>query len=183
MRICISIFISFTLVGGLLAKKKVVRTKSNRPRTSHLSVSYEILGAGVLGGLTASYGLFDLLATPLVVSLNMGYLSNQAGCGSCFDVTLVPGVFVSALYGNKKHFLEATSGIDYAFGVINVAAETGAAIAFENSNFTPVVGVGYRFWPHRGGFTFRAMYYLFFGFESGAESWMGLSFGYAFKNI
>ena len=183
MRICISVFISLTLTGGLLARKKVVRTKPNRPRTSHLSVSYEILGAGVLGGLTVSYGFFDSLPISLVLSLNMGYLSNQAGCGDCFDVTLVPGVFVSALYGNKKHFLEATSGIDYAFGIIDVAEKTGAGITFENSNFTSVVGLGYRFWPHRGGFTFRAMYYLFFGFESGAESWMGLSFGYAFKNI
>lgn len=183
MRVCISVFISLTLAGGLFARKKVVRTKANRPRTSRLSVSYEILGAGVLGGLTASYGFFDLLPTPLVVSLNMGYLSNQAGCGGCFDVTLVPGVFVSALYGNKKHFLEATLGIDYALGMINVAEKTGAGITFENSNFTSVIGIGYRLWPHRGGFAFRAMYYLFFGFESGPESWMGLSFGYAFKSI
>ena len=180
MRIFISVFISLILAGGLLARKKVVTTKPNRPRTSRLSISYEILGAGVLGGLTASYGFFDSLPTPLVVSLNMGYLSNRAGCGGCFDVTLVPGVFVSALYGNKKHFLEATSGIDYALGIINVAEKNGAGITFENSNFTPVVGIGYRLWPHRGGFTFRAMYYLFFGFDSGTQSWMGLSFGYAF---
>ena len=178
VRVSFVALLCFGLSSSLTARKKVVRTKPNLPRTSHLSISYEILGAGVLGGLTTSYAFFDLLPFPVVANLNIGYLSNQAGC-ACFDVTMVPGIFLSALYGNKNHFIEATGGVDYAFGLISVAEKTGASVTFENSNFTPVVGLGYRFWPHRGGFTFKAMYYLFFG----PESWVGLSFGYAFKTI
>jgi hypothetical protein len=143
-------------------------------------VSVEILGTG---GYYSFYGSYRLARN---ISVNAGgsyfrFVEGLAPAGaSKIDAFYLP-ISVSYLMGDDYHYIEVMGGLTLSLltGDGQVSRANRMRETFSSQTVIPEIGVGYRYWPRRGGLTYRLMGYMLFA-SNQTQPWGGLSMGYAF---
>ena len=140
------------------------------------------------------YGSYRF-ARMFAANIGVSYISISETGGTGLNATSISSsavnlpFSVSLLLGGENSFFEALAGADMVFASASGSISLlGSGVS--GTTFVPEFGVGYRYWPHDGGFHFRA---LLMGLivpsvtdavtdttTGGFVPWAGLSFGYAF---
>lgn len=163
----------------------VVTTSSNNEESSssdHVSkwaVGGELLGAGLL------YQAFGSFRPHHMIAINAGVSAFSLSVTSTTTLTSTKTSFVnfpvsaSLLLGNKKHNFELLAGTLITIVSGTPSGNTGITAKATAGGVFPTFGMGYRLWPLKRGFTFRATAYaLLIGGD--IYPWGGASFGFAF---
>ncbi len=150
---------------------------------SRWAIGAELLGAGILASGMISYRPLDLFAINVQGSYISGTASATSGtttASATYSIFMLP-VTGSLLLGGMNHKFEALGGAILAF-VSGTVSASGASGAFSGNGAVPIVGGGYRYQPHDGGFFFRLTGYYIIAPSGGTSAgWAGLTLGYAFS--
>lgn len=149
------------------------------PSKSKAQLGIELLGAGLLYSVAASFRIVDSIA------INAGFTfysvsgSSTTSTASAKATLFGLPVSLSYLIGGPYHHLDLFGGFAPFFASAELKENNSITDRATGSLFVPQVGVGYRYWPEEGGFHFRAaLYGMVIG--SKAYPWIGFQFGYAF---
>jgi hypothetical protein len=137
-------------------REEVERPSSDEIR-SHIQVSGEVLGTGILYSIYGSYRFSEMFA----VNVGASYIPISATDGAVSasaSILNFPASLSLFLFG-KSHMLDVTAGADLAL-VSGSGSVFGATFGSASKTvIIPEFGLGYRYWPKNGGFHFRVMAY------------------------
>lgn len=162
------------------AATPLAEASADPPRTAHNSIFIELGGNG--GIYTINYD--RIVSDNFSLRAGLGYMaigatasSGGSSASASVSMTMIP-VIANFMVGSNNHKLELGAGLTF-FHMSGTSSSLGNTV--KASGFSPVgtAVAGYRYVPHKGGFTFRAGVTPLFTTEDFLP-WGGVSFGYLF---